>query len=225
MKVLKYNEYLLESTKSTANILKLRDMIISDIVTDFKNNLKLSEIILKDYKNFFDDSEFVKFLSGNHKIVFEENQKTTPSYDAYKSKNMIFRYDKTFLIQLIELVKLGDYDFVEEQIKEYFSSDISHELQHLYDDYISKYSLFKHEKDYDSIEHKLNNKYYNFTHEINARFTQFVDTYDFNNKDFNTVLRDFKKGFGKYDKVFKENLPKLHKKLYHYWQNYKKEDI
>jgi hypothetical protein len=41
MRVLKYYEYISESTKSVSNILKLRDMIISDISEEFIESKKI----------------------------------------------------------------------------------------------------------------------------------------------------------------------------------------
>lgn len=253
MKVLKYSEYLFESTKSTANILKLRDMIISDISKDFIKTGKLNNIILIDYAIFFDNETFRGFLNKKHEIIFEYKSNGLAFYDTYKTKNIYLLYREAEMKMLIDSLNLKMYDYISSDINDLFGSDIAHELQHAYDDYLSKYTLFNNKKNtnyfknqkrlddispkltdygYDTENHKLRNQYFNLQAEIDARFTQFVDKYNFYNengdtkKQFDDVLKDFKiSDTIKYDKIIKERKPKLLKKLYDYWLNFKKEDI
>lgn len=251
MKVLKYSEYLFESTQSTSNILKIRDLIIKDIVAEFIKTGKLNNIILLDYVIFFDDDTFRGFLNQKHQIIFECKSDGLASYDAYKTKNIYLFYREAEMKMLIDSLNLKIYDDISNDIKQLFGSDIVHELQHAYDDYLSKYTLFNNKKNtnysknkkrlddisheltdygYDIENHKLRNQYFNLQAEIDARFTQFVDEYDFfkngTKKAFNEVLNDFKiSDTIKFNKIIKERKPKLLKKLYDYWLNFKKEDI
>ncbi len=252
MRVLKYYEYISESTKSVSNILKLRDMIISDISEEFIESKKIPHIFLKDYKNYFDDSSFIDFLSKEHKIILEEKESGLASYDTYNTKNVFLYYPKKLMNQLLDCVNYKIFDEIPNLFKNYFASDLAHELQHAYDDYLSKYKIFNNKKNinyinnqkrlndisntltdygYDLEQHKIRNQYFNLQQEIDARFTQFVDEYDFmengKKKPFEKVLNDFKYNNDviKHNKLLKTRLPKLYKKLYDFWQNFKKETI
>lgn len=114
-----------------------------------------------------------------------------------------------------------------------FNSTLEHELQHAYDDYISKGKTFNVKQSKDDSEYNYNQfddvkEYLNLPYEVNARFTQalnkihFLELVDFtdDNKqierpyEFKKVLRDFFKEF-RHKTLLKSNIRNtLIKRLY-----------
>lgn len=187
-----------------------------------------------------DDKEFDNFLSRK-KFQGVRFLELKDSKGSYNNENyVIYLNRKKDLFKYVDVIDILT-DEVKDDIlnvlyKTYYSTLI-HELQHVYDDYLSDGKVFKTKKTEiynDKIKKGiLDFDYYDLPHEINARFTQAINNMNFFNVNYDVetdtdtvtkkTFQEAKKYFEEYamkhydildDKIKK----RLIKRLYQYWE-------
>ncbi len=157
-----------------------------------------------------------------------------------RERRIVLRYSEKFFTHILSGYKKNK-EIVPSNIlyafKHEFESILLHELQHVYDDFRSGGEIFKTKqtKDYfnrlenqlykdtdlylDSIEYQ----YRNLEHEVWARFTQaikdinMVDELEYNIKDLQDVIRDFKYNMVGFKDLNEKTQRRLIKALMGFW--------
>lgn len=194
------------------------------------------------------DNDFYKWLLKNFSgIVFKKN-KLRNSNGTYAKPFIFIYYNEGFIEDINNIIKRNDniYDYVvismvEDLIRREFHRTILHELQHLYDDYVSKggYTMSKKYSDFEKSGKNSYDDYEDYLklpHEINARFTEAVDGLTFNDylktrennkmtkRVFIEIFNDFKYRMVGYDILDDKIKNVLKKRLYIIWDNFYKEN-
>lgn len=184
-----------------------------DMETDFLNSSSLTSVVWMRNKNSRNDGLNIK---GTYK------------------RPIIFMYYTKYEIE--DLQKHVEYDSVYTYLLSEYSTHLLHELQHAYDDYISKskytnnkiVNKFRKDKKDNFANH---DEYLNFQHEINARFSQAIEKIRFFSVDkdektrafikipnpFKEVLEHFKLVFDGWDKLSEDNKKRLTQRLFQFW--------
>jgi 8-oxo-dGTP pyrophosphatase MutT (NUDIX family) len=172
---------------------------------NFQKTVKYQNFTSNNFKNFCD-----KFK--NISITFEKGSKDNEGRYNLNTKSIILFITDEKELEINQDLNIDNKVTTTKdiyfKIHGKFISILEHELQHVYDDYISKGQAFnvkqtKHEYDYTQFDDAK--EYLNLPYEVNARFTQainkinFLELVDFtdDNKqierpyEFKKVLRDF----------------------------------
>lgn len=184
-------------------------------VTDIEESVNYSKLKSNTFKNFCDKYKnisitFEKGVFGNARYLIGKKIILFISDEKELEINQDLNNDITKNISVKEIY-----------FKTYnkFHSVLEHELQHLYDDYISNGQVFNVKQSKDDSEYDSNNfndvkEYINLPYEVNAKFTQainkthFLELVDFTD-DNKTVEKPYP--FKEVLKQFFNNFP--HKKM------------
>jgi|SRR6478735_1870289 len=202
-----------ESLNTQKQLEKLSYDILKVSSDNMKNN-ELCDVYIRDIDISKYDIDIQEMLKTNLVGVVFQQKKDNKAGTYFNNLYIFLYYDKSFM----------EYDIDFSKLYYTFYSTLLHELQHVYDSYISKGK-------YNSKKHSNFDEYLNLNPEINARFTQAISKIKFykseikNNEiiktknKFEDVLNDFKLKYSFWNDIQEKYKLRLIKRLWNYWNS------
>lgn len=238
---------LFESVKSQDMLGKLARNILKYIAynTTYEKNFGLSLSNWKLEYDSFDletiDKDFYKSLDLYFNEVLFEIDESGRIGGRYHAGNIKLFYKRGFFDDIREYIKESDFVIndtikyiLENKLLINFQDVLVHELQHVYDSYVSNFE-YTNSKEFNRFQRYRNQgikpliTYEELPHEINANFTSAVNKLNFidiektreirktTKKSFQEINNEFKNIMRSYD-LFSDKIKKnLTKRLYNIW--------